>query len=68
MHFAALAVGLPQYPHEHRPERPILLAVDQEFGEGDQAADTLAPRFFGRMRLASLTRSGQRRVGISFGS
>jgi hypothetical protein len=23
-----------QHPDEHRPERPILLAVDQEFGEG----------------------------------
>ncbi len=34
-----------------------------------QATDTLAPpRCFGRMRLASLTRSDQRRVGISFGS
>jgi len=25
---------LPQHPDEHRPERPVLLAVDQEFGEG----------------------------------
>jgi len=25
---------LPQHAHEHRPERPILLAVDQELGEG----------------------------------
>jgi hypothetical protein len=24
----------PQYPDKHRPERPILLAVDQELGEG----------------------------------
>jgi hypothetical protein len=29
-----LALSLPQHPDEHRPERPILLAVDQEFGEG----------------------------------
>jgi hypothetical protein len=28
------AVRLPEHPHEHRPERPILLAVDQQFGEG----------------------------------
>jgi hypothetical protein len=34
---------------------------------GGRAADTLAPRCFGRMRLASLTRSDQRRVGISSG-
>jgi hypothetical protein len=27
------AVGLPQHPDEHRPKRPILLAVDQEFRE-----------------------------------
>ena len=25
---------LPQHPDEHRPERPILLAVDQQLGEG----------------------------------
>jgi hypothetical protein len=29
-----LAVGLPQHPNENRPEHPILLAVDQELGEG----------------------------------
>jgi hypothetical protein len=29
-----LAVGLPQHPDQHRPERPVLLAVDQELGEG----------------------------------
>jgi hypothetical protein len=27
-------VALPQHPHEHRPKPPILLAVDQELGEG----------------------------------
>jgi len=36
-----LAVGLPQHPDEHRPERPILLAVDQQLGEG--AALWVAP-------------------------
>ncbi len=25
--------SLPQHPDEHRPERPVLLAVDQELGE-----------------------------------
>ena len=29
-----LAIGLAEHPDEHRPERPILLAVDQELGEG----------------------------------
>jgi hypothetical protein len=29
-----LAVRLPQHPDQHPPKRPILLAVDQEFGEG----------------------------------
>jgi hypothetical protein len=29
----ALGVDLPQHPDEHRPERPVLLAVDQEFGD-----------------------------------
>jgi hypothetical protein len=27
------ALCLPQHPDEHRPERPVLLAVDQELGE-----------------------------------
>ena len=26
--------ALPEHPDSHRPERPILLAVDQELGEG----------------------------------
>jgi hypothetical protein len=30
----ALAVGIPQQTDQHRPECPILLAVDQELGEG----------------------------------
>jgi hypothetical protein len=36
-----LVLGLPQHPDEHRPERPVLLAVDQELGEG--AALRVAP-------------------------
>jgi hypothetical protein len=31
---AAFVVGLPQHPDEHGPECSILLAVDQELGEG----------------------------------
>jgi hypothetical protein len=29
-----LAFGLPQHPDEYRPERPVLLAIDQQLGEG----------------------------------
>ena len=25
---------LPQHPDEHRPQRPVLLAVEQQLGEG----------------------------------
>ena len=32
--FAELAVSFSQHPDEYRPERPVLLAVDQQFGEG----------------------------------
>jgi hypothetical protein len=28
------AVRFAEYPHEHGPDGPVLLAVDQEFGEG----------------------------------
>ena len=38
---SAFAVTLPQHPDEHRPKRPVLLAVDQELGEG--AALWMAP-------------------------
>jgi hypothetical protein len=34
-------LSLPQHLDEHRPERPVFLAVDQEFGEG--AALRVAP-------------------------
>ena len=29
----ASSAGLPQHPDEHRPERPVFLAVDQQLGE-----------------------------------
>ena len=35
------AVTLPQHPGEHRPKRPVILAVDQQLGEG--AALWVAP-------------------------
>ena len=34
--------SLPQHPDEDRPERPVLLAVDQQFGEFVE----LVPRAF----------------------
>ena len=37
----ALAISLLQHPDQRRPERPVLLAVDQESGEG--AALWVAP-------------------------
>jgi hypothetical protein len=33
-HALASPLCLPQHPHEHRPQRPVLLAVDQRLGEG----------------------------------
>jgi hypothetical protein len=32
-HRKRLQAGLQQHPDEHRPERPVLLQVDQELGE-----------------------------------
>jgi hypothetical protein len=32
--FADLAVSFSQHPDEYRPQRPILLAVDQQLGKG----------------------------------
>jgi hypothetical protein len=30
------ALGLPQLPTRHRPERPVLLVIDQELAEDGQ--------------------------------
>jgi len=38
---AELALRFPQHPDQHRPKDPVLLAVDQELGEG--AALRVAP-------------------------
>jgi hypothetical protein len=37
----SMTVGLSQHPYEDRPERPVLLAVDQQLGE--DAALRVAP-------------------------
>jgi hypothetical protein len=44
---SALTVGLPQHADEHRPERPVLLAVDQQLGEGPPRRVGRCPRFVG---------------------
>jgi hypothetical protein len=38
------SVSLPQHADEHRPERPILLAVDQELGDRRVRLDSLDPK------------------------
>jgi hypothetical protein len=40
---------LPKYPDQHRSDRPILLAVDQQLGEG--AALWVAPELADRRRI-----------------
>src|SRR4029453_7139518 len=40
-----VSVSLPQHPDEHRSEGPVLLPVDQEFGEG--ATLRVAPELSG---------------------
>jgi hypothetical protein len=52
-----LAIGLPQHADKHRPQRPVLLAVDQQLGEG--AALLEAPRM--QEPFAGLTPPSTRR-------
>jgi hypothetical protein len=53
------AAGVPQRPDEHRPERPVLLAIDQELGEGvtllvaPELADPVGPLEVGELRTWS---------------
>ena len=37
------AFGLPQHPDDHRPQRPVLLAVDRQLGEGRQVSQRSSP-------------------------
>lgn len=59
-----LAVGLPQHPDQHRPERPIILAVDQRWAKSygsagpPELADSLDPADVGRMRTSSSSARG----------
>jgi hypothetical protein len=51
-------LSLPQHPDEHRPERPDLLTVDQELGEGPrrgvppELADPVGPLEVGERQNA----------------
>jgi hypothetical protein len=53
---ASAPVGLPQHPDEHRPQRPITLAVDRELGDGaalwvaPELADPVGPLEVGSSR------------------
>ena len=55
-----LALGLPKHPDEHRSERPVLLAVDQQLAEGSrlgvapELADPLGPVEVGSVATWSL--------------
>jgi hypothetical protein len=58
----ALAVALPQHPDEHRPERPVLLAVDQESGEGPRRRVPPSRSRSGRpVEVGSIRKSGASR-------
>ena len=59
----ASTVALPQHPDQHRPERSILLAVDQEFGEG--AALWVAPELADPLGSVGVweARAGYRSLG-----
>ena len=60
------ALGLPQHPDEHRPERPVLLAVDQQLGRtlGPQGAQDSIVRsarpFYAATPSSWLVQLGQR--------
>ena len=62
-HRKRLPAGLLQHPDQHRPERPVLLAVDQQLGEG--AGLWEAPQMTtSRMIHATLTRRRVARVAL----
>ena len=44
-----IAVGLTQHPDEHGAENPVLLAVDQELGEGPRLSGSPRTRRSGQL-------------------
>ena len=68
----ASALGLPQHANEHRPKRPVLLAVDQQLREGaalrvaPELADPVGPLEVGQHQgrgAARLEEQGRARPG-----
>jgi hypothetical protein len=65
-----LPVSLPEHADEHRPERPVLLAVDQELGEGaalrvaPELADPVGPLEVGEHQDVEQLGAGSRPEGI----
>jgi hypothetical protein len=64
------AIGLTQHPDEHRPEDSILLAVDQELGEGaalrvaPELADPVGPVEVGEHENVEQLGAGSRAEGV----
>jgi hypothetical protein len=64
------SVGLPQHPDKHRSERPVLLAVDQQLGEGaalrvaPELADPVCPLEVGEHHDVEQLGSGSRTEGV----
>jgi hypothetical protein len=56
------SVNRPQHPDKHRSERPILLAIDQELGEGASRGQ-VAEACREQLQPSSLVRVSNRRVG-----
>ena len=48
---ASAPLHLPKHPDEHRPQRPVLLAIDQEFREGAVLKCSRLPLEAGSLRL-----------------
>jgi hypothetical protein len=67
---AGLAIGASQHPGEHGPKRSVLLAVDQQFGEGSalrvtpELADPLGPLEVGQHEDVEQLGAGSRAEGV----
>jgi hypothetical protein len=48
-------LSLAQHPNEHCPKRPVLLAVDQEFGEGTSSRAQVAEACREQLQPSSLS-------------
>jgi len=65
-----VSVSLPQHPDEHRSEGPVLLAVDEELGEGAtlrvalELADPIGSLEVGEHQDAEKLGAGSRTEGV----